>query len=1646
MDNNNKTDDEIQDIPWQVSWKQPQWNSYTSHNQQDENISNNIESSSSSSSFVVGSVSAQIDPTELPSSYFKQSTQDDAESSSSPSSSSVILLTATLVQRKSKHRHRHRRRHKQQHYNVASQLILELHRLPATKPQNNNDQHHRRVLLESRTFQWPEAVFMSNNSSSSDDDDDDDIQEEEEEKEPKDEQDDLMTCNIPQGNAIRSILQTFFPRRKQLQVDPDTGNNPKKKKTKKKKPKKSPPQNGLVSAVFVRRNPSTTAQNNASSTDAMDTIALLSLGMMDYHSPRTTTFQQQQQEEEKLEPTPHPQKKDDAASTTSSTGATSKKNLPELYLACMTVQGLIAIYSPWTLLNIHSTTSSSSGTEKSQSPAADNSSSNVGNTPEQEFVDGLATLFLGHEVFSTLEQAYKPLSQPISTISLSLLEQNQVYQHNSNAASTTSTSSISSRNNTTRRGRRRPRALDVSLWNHLLESATLPHRTVANRVTQLAVAGTGHLIVLGTGIPYSQVFEDDDSSIFSKEEEKAVGRGNASKQRKKQHQQEWDANSIATDHEDDHVDENTTISEDQVAGGGDTSHAHSQDDTHKWYSQDYQQEEVENEAKSEDGRKPPAADNDEEDDDDDDDDDSPVHLSTGGFVTFCSISQWSETRTLFTPFAPKHVSYIPQWNSMELLLVLGETQAMAIRMDSSNHPVVIGTSATSTPPNADTMLNTAIRSESTTEDMEGSSPPTTNNATNNSNNTMWIKRFQVLPIPFPQTSIKGRILCGSAMGVQPPALLQLFTEDEDALVLQKTLKGITSLGTIEMSHAPGHVAKMRAQEKESLDKTWSLLGQGWSILGTNQRVYFICWEGATAARGVAYVTELDASPNFGPKGAKVDFVLPLFPSTPVLARKNLKLPFSDPVETSKLAEVAAAGSESKDEQDDGDGFVMGALESISAMNYGAGEDGLVSPSPRSSTAALTHREKSIRLLGQCSPWTQLEDDSDTMNQQVPVLSARFEKLTNPYYTLTMRQMVVENGPASPFQQVLSWLVENEDYFTAAGIALDLLKDGETLFHLWKHADKIDEVDEQSKLDGLLDGIIPIGEEDYSDESKAATDAVESLADMTVACLTKGGFPMSTTLQRFLRHNKHYDASRACLMLAAIAANALSEGPESVSVTRENASIDDLLWPVRCLLEVGVTRDCLPTALLLLNSTIPDELRRRPIQYSESVGVPDMELTEKLVTSIVACDKGATDLLLDLVDDATRGSYWQSLDHSTSLVLSLIMVETKYPLLRHIEVRSWAQEQLHTCLKNKKMAVANEEDNLPTDWLKRLCVACLQNAGYDLERFEIPIAEPFVAVEEIPNAVPAEPFVAAEDGLKKYMAEISGVRSAFVSSPGPGGIDFDLLIPCLLLLESREVHWNNGNYAATQSILDATCFLAGHPTKAEPAFMFDGASAMRQCALAGNIRAGASLVGGKNGFVLHCCDVLISALGMKMDDAEAFFLDDSVSMGVLESVSSSSPFEVGDEHRHLLWLLDEHVLSVKTFGEFDTRHIRGKVDPVFCARSILRAWLFLTYGDKRNGVDWLVAYLKDRLDMNDTTRPSPHRLPCAALSRALFWTTAGGTTTLLCAQLDMDLAFLVQLALSCCGLVESVPRAVAEEIRRQPEAPSTAALTGSLIPS
>ena len=137
--------------------------------------------------------------------------------------------------------------------------------------------------------------------------------------------------------------------------------------------------------------------------------------------------------------------------------------------------------------------------------------------------------------------------------------------------------------------------------------------------------------------------------------------------------------------------------------------------------------------------------------------------------------------------------------------------------------------------------------------------------------------------------------------------------------------------------------------------------------------------------------------------------------------------------------------------------------------------------------------------------------------------------------------------------------------------------------------------------------------------------------------------MAPTLRKFLERSAYYDSARASLMLAAATARVLGSDNESdkgvISGAKETDTSEfmaDQLWPVQCLLQIGVSRDCLDTVLSLLNLSIPDELRNRNGHHGNvaSDAVSSLALAVQLTKSIVSTGTAAIDLLLGLDEKDT----------------------------------------------------------------------------------------------------------------------------------------------------------------------------------------------------------------------------------------------------------------------------------------------------------------------------------------------------------------------------------------------------------------------------
>lgn len=207
-----------------------------------------------------------------------------------------------------------------------------------------------------------------------------------------------------------------------------------------------------------------------------------------------------------------------------------------------------------------------------------------------------------------------------------------------------------------------------------------------------------------------------------------------------------------------------------------------------------------------------------------------------------------------------------------------------------------------------------------------------------------------------------------------------------------------------------------------------------------------------------------------------------------------------------------------------------------------------------------------------------------------------------------------------------------------------------------------------------------------------------------------------------------------------------------------------------------------------------------------------------------------------------------------------------------------------------------------------------------------------------------------------------------------------------------------------------------------------------CTLTGNVQAGANLIGGRNGLILDLCDILIDNIGMSMKDAERFLVNDFL-LADLATNKGPSKFSIERCHLHILWLLGQHVLGIRTYGEFDTSHLRGRVDPIFAAKICLRVWWCLARHNLNDATSWLVQWLRIRLEMNEGEMSvSPHRLVCAALIRALAWPSGTGDSVdnVLAVRLKIPGSFLVCLARSCCGLVEALTPEMMDKVWKNTE--------------
>jgi hypothetical protein len=118
---------------------------------------------------------------------------------------------------------------------------------------------------------------------------------------------------------------------------------------------------------------------------------------------------------------------------------------------------------------------------------------------------------------------------------------------------------------------------------------------------------------------------------------------------------------------------------------------------------------------------------------------------------------------------------------------------------------------------------------------------------------------------------------------------------------------------------------------------------------------------------------------------------------------------------------------------------------------------------------------------------------------------------------------------------------------------------------------------------------------------------------------------------------------------------------------------------------------------------------------------------------------------------------------------------------------------------------------------------LHNAGWDLRDFVIdPTNTSIMSDTSSYGSAEFESLFADEMACSNNEWKLSkpGRNALIDAAPGSGGLDFDLVIPCLLLLQIRQADWRDSDqYASTQSLLDAAPVIwpAGTIPRKNPTF-------------------------------------------------------------------------------------------------------------------------------------------------------------------------------------------------------------------------------------
>jgi hypothetical protein len=811
-------------VPWQVQWKDPTWRSTASSSssillEDDDNNNNKTDQDQQKSpqnSSVLGVTSARVLWEELPKPLRDQvqeqvAAQDDEyeQPISGDLEDISLVLTVTLSSSSRESENENSQAKEEGIPIIATFIELELSWLKSnsssssfsTLSAHESKSQPKLQSICSRTLRWPGSMLQSPSSSSITKD----------KKENRQQQ----AQKIPFWQSWLTL-----PFLEHLSLGPSD-----EEKTE-----------GVVTATLCRlpldASLAMTKENETAlqvpmqpeAADALEALDLLSLGLVNTVLPISTISSPPNVNASTSEYTNTNSPPGPSLASQNNSSSSSSPPLTPLQLCCVTASGSVHVYHPWSLLLVMEdtdTTTSKGGVSASSSSMVKEKEEDT--TTSDEWSLGMATLLLGQErsLLGTLQHNY-PLCRPWQTIKLSV-DTKPKKKHNkkqnknppSDESSTMSSQppqGASTTNKTTtnvtsnkqspsqqqqqqQQQQQRDSSSSTTLeqllavWNPLVEPATAHLVTQHNVPTTCCAAGP-YLAIAGRGMRSQQPLR-----------------------RTKTNRQQSRRQRFPT------------------SKRGASTRTSTFNDNHNWWEQEEEEEEETTptgETITSDDTETPAtttgtnaALSEEQ-----------VLTSTpGGFVTFVSLRHYSETRTVYLPLVPTHMSYM-MWQKMEFVVILDDEhacKAVAIRIDASSY---------------NDPLAQHIDEKDAVADHSNNN--NNNNPIHNQENRYFIRRLQVLPIDIPQGELLSpRLLCGSSPHVSPPALSLAYIDptSTSVLLVQRTMHRIvplladeksssSSLG-ISTQHHPAHVAriemKLEQQQQQLSQDLWSYLGQVSSV-------------------------------------------------------------------------------------------------------------------------------------------------------------------------------------------------------------------------------------------------------------------------------------------------------------------------------------------------------------------------------------------------------------------------------------------------------------------------------------------------------------------------------------------------------------------------------------------------------------------------------------------------------------------------------------------------------------------------------------------------------------------------------------------------------------------------------------------------